>query len=186
MKEWRTPEYPEKTPDDKLQSCRLILTSRCLESIHFVYNGLTCRGVHQCCVTFLLFCFLLCTWWHDNLLLWKLQVDLSASLSDSRLAGLVVKASASRAEDPGFKSSLHQDFSRLSDTSDLKIGTPVAILPGTWCYRASDVNGWPGVRILWLGEMESLICGFCLSVAARKIVWADCLNGLILRYALQS
>ena len=41
-----------------------------------------------------------------------------------RLVGLVVKASTSRAEDPGFESCLHCDFSRLSHTSDLKIGTP--------------------------------------------------------------
>ena len=46
-------------------------------------------------------------------------------------AGLVVKASTSGAEDLGFESGLRQDFSGLSDTSDLKIGTPVATLPGT-------------------------------------------------------
>ena len=57
--------------------------------------------------------------------------------------------------------------------SDLKIGTPVATLPGTWPYRVSAGTGRPGVSILWLGEMDSLICNFCLSVAARKIVWAD-------------
>ena len=50
-------------------------------------------------------------------------------LSD-RLGGLVVKASASGAEDPGFESRLRRDFSRSSHTSDLKIGTPVATLPG--------------------------------------------------------
>ena len=36
--------------------------------------------------------------------------------------------------------------------------------------RVSDGTGWPGVSILRLGEMESLICNFYLSVAARKIV----------------
>ena len=30
-----------------------------------------------------------------------------------------------------------------------------------------------GVSIPWLGEMESLVCNFCLNVAARKIVRAD-------------
>ena len=44
------------------------------------------------------------------------------------LAGLVVKASALGAEDPGFESRLRQGFSGLSHTSDLKIGTPMAIL----------------------------------------------------------
>ena len=72
---------------------------------------------------------------------------------------------------PGF-------FSGLSHTSDLKIGTPVATLPGAWRYRVSAGTGRRGVSILWLGEMESLICNFYLSVAARKIVWA----GLSLRY----
>ena len=47
----------------------------------------------------------------------------------------MVKASASRAEDPGFESRLHRDFSGSSHTSDLKIGTPVATLPGAWRYR---------------------------------------------------
>ena len=78
-------------------------------------------------------------------------------LTMNRLVGLVVKASALRAEDPGFKSHLHQDFfSVLSHTSDLKIGTQMATLLGTW---------WPGVSILWLGEMKSLVCNFYLSVA---------------------
>ena len=40
----------------------------------------------------------------------------------SRLVGLVVKASASRAEDPVFKSRLQRNFSVSSHTSDLKIG----------------------------------------------------------------
>ena len=58
-------------------------------------------------------------------------------LTEYRLAGLVVKASASRAED-----------SRSNHTSDLKIGTPVATLPGAWHYRVSTGTGWPGVSIL--------------------------------------
>ena len=45
---------------------------------------------------------------------------------------LVVKASASRAEDPRFESRLRRDFSGSSHTSDFKIGTPVATLPGAW------------------------------------------------------
>ena len=42
-----------------------------------------------------------------------------------------------------------------------------------WCYRLSAGTGQPSVSILWLDEVESLICNFYLSVAARKIVWAD-------------
>ena len=85
----------------------------------------------------------------------------------------MVKASAAGAEVPGFKSHLRQDYSRSSHTGDLKIGTPVATLPGAWRYRDSAGTGQPGVSILWLGEVESLICNFYVSVAARKIVLAD-------------
>ena len=48
----------------------------------------------------------------------------------------------------------------------------MATLPGAWRYRVSAGTGWPGVSILWLGEVESLICSFYLGVAARKNVWA--------------
>ena len=63
--------------------------------------------------------------------------------------GLVVKASASRAEDPGFDFRLRRGgFPGSSHTSDLKIGTPVATLPGAWHYGVSAGTGWPGVCIL--------------------------------------
>ena len=45
-----------------------------------------------------------------------------------RLAGLVVKASASSAEKAGFESRLRREFSRSSHTSDLKIGTPLRLV----------------------------------------------------------
>ena len=63
-----------------------------------------------------------------------------------RLAGLVVKASASRAEDPGFECRLRRDFSGSSHTSDLKNGTPVAT--PAWRYWISAGTGRPGVSIL--------------------------------------
>ena len=72
---------------------------------------------------------------------------LSVSTRD-RLVGLVVKASASRAEDPGFESRWRRDFSGSSHTSDLNTGTPVATLPGAWRYRVSNGTGRPGVSIL--------------------------------------
>ena len=97
--------------------------------------------------------------------------DFLTALSPPRWPG--GKASASRAEDPEFESRLRRDFLGSSHTSDSKIGTPVATLPGAWRYRVSAGTGRPGVSILWLGEVESLICNFYLSVAARKIVWAD-------------
>ena len=65
-----------------------------------------------------------------------------------RIVGLVVKASASGAEDLGFESRLCQDFSGSSHTSDLKTGTPVATLPGTWHYRVSAGTGQPSVSTL--------------------------------------
>ena len=64
-----------------------------------------------------------------------------------RLVGLVVKASASGAEDPEFESHLRRDFSGSSHI-DLKIGTPVATLPGAWHNRVSAGTGQPGVSIL--------------------------------------
>ena len=67
---------------------------------------------------------------------------------EDRLVGLVVKASALRAEDPMFESRLCWDFSGFSHTSDLKIDTPVPTLPGTWCYRVSAGTGWPIVSVL--------------------------------------
>ena len=65
-----------------------------------------------------------------------------------RLVGLVVKASASRAENQGFECRLRRDFPGSSHTSDLKSSTPVATLPGAWRYRVSAGTGWPGVSIL--------------------------------------
>ena len=64
------------------------------------------------------------------------------------LAGQVVMVSALRAEDLGFESRLRRDFFGSSHTSDFKIGTPVATLPGAWHYRVSAGTGQPGVSIL--------------------------------------
>ena len=44
--------------------------------------------------------------------------------------------------------SYRESFSRPSHTSDLEIGTPLAILPSAWRYRVSAGTGWPGVSIL--------------------------------------
>ena len=91
-----------------------------------------------------------------------------------RLVGLVVRASASRAEDSGLESPLRRgDFSGSSHYSDFELGIPVATLPGARRYGVSGGTGLHGVSILWLGEIESLINSFCLSVAARAVVWAD-------------
>ena len=77
-----------------------------------------------------------------------LRLGLTISSQTDRLVGLVVKKSASRTEDPEFESRLRLDFSGLSHTSDLKIGTPVATLLSAWCCRVSAGTGQPGVSIL--------------------------------------
>ena len=91
----------------------------------------------------------------------------------NRLVGLVVRRPPQERKVLGSNPACGGIFSGSSHTSDLKIDTPVATLPGAWRYRVSTGTGRPGVSILWLGEMGSLICNFCLSVAARKIAWAD-------------
>ena len=95
------------------------------------------------------------------------------SAASDRLVGLVVRCPPQEWKIPGSNPACAGIFSGSSHTSDLKIGTPVATLPGTWCYRICTGTGQPSVSILWLGEVERLICNFYLSVTAHKIVWAD-------------
>ena len=94
---------------------------------------------------------------------------------ENRLVGLMVRCPPIERKILSSNPTWARIFSGSSHTIDLKIGTPVATLPGAWryTYRVSTGTGWPGVSILWLGEVERLICNFYLSVAARKIVWAD-------------
>ena len=49
---------------------------------------------------------------------------------------------------PGSNPTCARIFSGLCHTSDLKIGTPVATLPGAWRYRVSAGTGRPGLSIL--------------------------------------
>ena len=90
-----------------------------------------------------------------------------------RLVSLVARRPPWERKIPGSNPACAGIFSGSSHTSDFKIGTPVATLPGAWRYRVSTGTGRPGVSILWLGEVERLICNFYLSVAACKIVCAD-------------
>ena len=46
----------------------------------------------------------------------------------------------------GLNPAFAEIFPGSSHTSDLKIGSPVATLPGAWLYRVSVGTGWPGVR----------------------------------------
>ena len=93
------------------------------------------------------------------------------SLRLGRLVGLVVRRPPRERKIPG--SNPAGIFSGSSHTSDLKIGTPVATLPGARRYRVNTGTGRPGVSILWLGEVERLICKFYLNVAARTTVSAN-------------
>ena len=95
------------------------------------------------------------------------------SLWHYRLVGRVVRRPPRERKVPGSDAACAGIFSKSSHTCDLNIGTPVATLPGAWCYRVCAGTGRPGVSILWLGEVDSWICNFYLSVAAGKIVWAD-------------
>ena len=45
----------------------------------------------------------------------------------------------------------------------------------TWRYRVSTGTGWPGVSMLWLGDVATLIYNFCLSVAALLLSEQICL-----------
>ena len=84
---------------------------------------------------------------------------------------MVIKAKASRAADMGsipFRCRFF--FSTSSHTSDLKIGTPVAAMPGAWRYRLAQCWNWSIGCQRTVGEIGKLINNFYLSVAARTIV----------------
>ena len=49
---------------------------------------------------------------------------------------------------PGSNPACSGIFPGSSHTSDFKIGTPVATLPGAWRYRVSTGTGRPSVSIL--------------------------------------
>ena len=70
-------------------------------------------------------------------------------MMQNRLFDLVVKASASNAEDSGSIPAFAVDlFSRSSHINDLRTGTPIATLPGAWRYSVSTGTGQPAVSIL--------------------------------------
>ena len=65
-----------------------------------------------------------------------------------RLVGLVVRRPPRERKIPGSNPACVRIFSGSSHTSDLKIGIPVATLPGAWRYGVSAGTGRPGVSIL--------------------------------------
>ena len=64
------------------------------------------------------------------------------------LAGLVVICPPRERKIPDSSPACDGLFSGSSHTSDSKIGTPVASLPGAWRYKVSAGTGRPGVSIL--------------------------------------
>ena len=68
--------------------------------------------------------------------------------TEYRLVGLVVRRPPRERKIPGSNPACAGIFSGSSHTSDSKIGTPVATLPGAWRYRVSAGTGRPGVSIL--------------------------------------
>ena len=66
----------------------------------------------------------------------------------NRLVGLLVRRPPRERKIPGSNPTCDRIFSGWSHTSDLKIGTPVATLPGAWRYRVRAGTGRPGVSIL--------------------------------------
>ena len=78
----------------------------------------------------------------------NLSADRICASAYDRLVGLVVRRPPRERKVPGSNSACAGIFSGSSDTSDLKIGTPVATLPGAWRDRVSTGTGRPGVSIL--------------------------------------
>ena len=74
-------------------------------------------------------------------------VEIRIALSH-RPVGLVVRRPPRERKIPGSNPASAGIFKGSSHTSDLKIGTPVATLPGAWRYRVSTGTGLPGVSIL--------------------------------------
>ena len=69
-------------------------------------------------------------------------------VSSRRLVGLVVRRLPRERKVPSSNPARAGIFSGSSHTSDFKIGTPVATLPGAWRCRVSTGTGRPGVSLL--------------------------------------
>ena len=79
--------------------------------------------------------------------LWQCRCILSIPTPD-RFVGLEVRRPPRERKIPVSNPACTGIFSGSSHTSDSKIGTPVATLPGAWRYRVSAGTGRPGVSIL--------------------------------------
>ena len=89
------------------------------------------------------------------------EIFFAVACGTEHLVSLVVHASTLGMADLGFNSCFFGgDFSRLSHTSDVKIGISLATLLGAWHCRVSAGTCWLGVSILRLDEIEHLTCNF--------------------------
>ena len=79
---------------------------------------------------------------------WEIRLRRVPLSSKYRLVGPVVRRPPRERKIPGSNPACAGIFSGSSHTSDFKIGTPVATLPGAWRYRVSTGTGRPGVSIL--------------------------------------
>ena len=136
MKEGRTPEYTEETPDDELQKRPHTKAQRFKPQARLepaLVAGQEGRRANHYTkrrpITMII------------LVLWSRHPVRWPSGS----------ASASRAGDTGIAPCLH----RSSRASDLKLGTCalVATLLGAWLYMVSARTGRSGVSVLRLGEL---------------------------------
>ena len=91
------------------------------------------------------------TEWHScgfSMVCMVLQTVPNRFAEADRLDGPVVRRSPPERKIPGSNPACAGNFSGSSHTSDFKIGTPVATLPGAWRCRVSTGTGRPGFSIL--------------------------------------
>ena len=138
MKEGRKPEYQEKTPGDELQLYLLFYLGVPRLGHIFLCYQLFCNCTLIQCYVLKRRAMCYCFW------------STALYFNPNRLVGLVVMASASRAEDPGFESRLRQDFFGVKSYQLLKKknGTPVTSLPGARHCTVNTGIGRPAVSIL--------------------------------------
>ena len=80
-----------------------------------------------------------------------LTLPLLTQWPSNRLVGLVVRPPPRERKIPGSNPACGGIFSGSSHTSDFKIDTPVATLPGAWRYSVSAGTGRPGASITVTG-----------------------------------
>ena len=106
----------------------------------------------------------------QNVVCWLLIIPEGAILHRVSPCWCSGKVSASIAADLGPIPTFVMD---LLPGRVIPVAKNLAAMAGPWSHRVSAGPDRPGVGIQKLGETESLICNFYLSVAAHTIIWAD-------------